>query len=105
MPKVFISYSWDDDAHKTWVRDLAARLRQDGIETLLDQWHLVPGDQLPVFMETAVRESDFTLIICTSRYKDHSNSRMGGVGYEGGIITGEILTSQIPESSSHSLLG
>jgi hypothetical protein len=37
MPRVFISYSWDDEDHKRWVRDLAARLRTHGIETLLDQ--------------------------------------------------------------------
>jgi hypothetical protein len=92
MPKVFISYSWEDDAHKDWVRDLAARLRQDGIETLLDQWHLVPGDQLPRFMETSVRESDFALIICTPRYKQRSDSRTGGVGYEGDIMTGEVYS-------------
>jgi hypothetical protein len=90
MPKVFISYSWDDDAHKAWVRNLAARLRQEGIETLLDQWHLVPGDQLPRFMETSVRESDFALIVCTPRYKQRSDSRAGGVGYEGDIMTGEV---------------
>jgi hypothetical protein len=94
MPKVFVSYSWDDDDHKRWVRDLATRLRQDGIEALLDQWHLVPGDQLPAFMETSVRESDFALIICTPRYKERSDSRAGGVGYEGDIMTGELYNAR-----------
>ncbi|HXO40078.1 MAG TPA: toll/interleukin-1 receptor domain-containing protein [Thermoanaerobaculia bacterium] len=94
MPRVFISYSWDDEDHKRWVRDLAARLRTHGVETLLDQWHLVPGDQLPAFMETAIRESDFVLVICTPGYKVRSDSRAGGVGYEGDIITGEIYCSR-----------
>ena len=94
MPKVFVSYSWDDEEHKRWVRELAARLRGDGIETLLDHWHLVPGDQLPAFMESSVRESDFVLVICTPRYKDRSDARAGGVGYEGHIMTGEIYTSR-----------
>ncbi len=85
-----MSYSWDDDEHRLWVRDLAARLRGDGIETLLDQWHLVPGDRLPAFMETSVRECDFALIVCTPRYKQRSDSRAGGVGYEGDIMTGEV---------------
>jgi hypothetical protein len=92
MTKAFISYSWDDDAHKRWVRDLASRLRSDGADVTLDQWHLVPGDQLPAFMETAVRESDFVLIVCTARYKQRSDARSGGVGYEGDIISGQVLT-------------
>ncbi len=50
-PKAFISYSWDDDAHKSWVAELATRLRKDAVETILDQWHGVPGDQLPQFMD------------------------------------------------------
>jgi len=93
MPKAFISYSWDSDEHKSWVRVLATRLREDGVETTLDQWHLVPGDQLPAFMERSVRESDYVLIICTPRYKERSDARTGGVGYEGDIMTGEAITS------------
>lgn len=90
----FISYSWDSDQHREWVLALAVRLRSDGVETVLDQWHLVPGDQLPAFMEKAVRQSDFVLIVCTPRYKDRSERRVGGVGYEGDIITGEVLTAR-----------
>ena len=48
-------YSWDDDAHKEWVLQLATRLRRDGVEVTLDQWHLHPGDQLPAFMERAIQ--------------------------------------------------
>jgi len=92
MPSAFISYSWDSNEHKDWVHDLATRLRADGIETILDQWHTVPGDQLPKFMEMAVRESDYVLIICTLRYKQRSDRREGGVGYEGDVITGEVVT-------------
>jgi hypothetical protein len=56
--KVFVSYSWDD-GHRDWVRDLASRLRSDGVDAGLDRWKLAPGDQLPEFMERAVRENDF----------------------------------------------
>lgn len=94
VPKAFISYSWDDDAHRDWVRDFAARLRQDGVESVLDRWHVVPGDQLPAFMERSVRESDYVLIICTPRYKARSDAREGGVGYEGDIMTGEVMNTQ-----------
>jgi hypothetical protein len=94
MPTAFVSYSWDSDEHRNWVLALATQLRADGVETVLDQWHLVPGDQLPAFMEKAVRESDYVLIICTPRYKDRSERRLGGVGYEGDIITGQVLTTR-----------
>ncbi len=91
IPTAFISYSWDDEAHKTWVRDFAARLRRDGVKTILDRWHAVPGDQLPKFMEAAIRENDFVLIVCTPQYKMKLEGRGGGVGYEGDIIQGEVL--------------
>jgi hypothetical protein len=94
MTTAFISYSWDNDAHKAWARDLATRLRSSGIEVTLDQWHLVPGDQLPQFMESAVRNSEFVLVICTPRYKARSDNRTGGVGYEGDIMTAEVLTTR-----------
>jgi hypothetical protein len=93
MATAFISYSWDSEQHREWVLALATRLRGDGVETVLDQWHVVPGDQLPAFMEKAVRESDHVLIVCTPRYKERSERRVGGVGYEGDIITGEVLTT------------
>jgi TIR domain len=94
MTSAFMSYSWDSDAHKAWVRDVATRLRASGVEVTLDQWHLVPGDQLPQFMESAVRNSDFVLVICTPRYKARSDNRTGGVGYEGDIMTAEVLTTR-----------
>jgi hypothetical protein len=93
-PRTFISYSWDDDEHKTWVRDLATNLRKDGVDVTLDQWHVQPGDQLPSFMERAIRESDFVLIVCTPKYKIKSDKRSeggGGVAYEGDVIQGEVF--------------
>ncbi len=93
-PTAFMSYSWDNDAHTEWVRDLAARLRYDGVDVILDQWHTVPGDQLPEFMEEAIRENDYVLIVCTPNYRVKSDERKGGVGYEGDIITAELLTNR-----------
>ncbi len=78
-PKVFVSYSWDDDGHRDWVRGFASRLRSDGVDAELDRWKLSPGDQLPEFMERAVRENDAVLIVCTPRYKARADGRVGGV--------------------------
>jgi transcriptional regulator with XRE-family HTH domain len=93
-PTAFISYSWDDEAHKEWVRRFAAQLRADGVDARLDHWHAVPGDQLPEFMEREIRDSDFVVVVCTPGYRTKSETRVGGVGYEGGIMTAEVFTSQ-----------
>jgi len=94
MPTAFVSYSWDPEPHPTWVRGLSSRLRGDGVDTTLDQWHAVPGDNLPHFMERALRENDHVLVVCTPFYKVKSDARRGGVGYEGDIMTGEAFALQ-----------
>jgi ribosomal protein L36 len=94
MPTCFISYSWDSDKHKSWVKSLATKLRADGIETILDQWHLEYGEQLPHFMEKSISTNDYVLVICTPKYKEKSDARIGGVGYEGDIITAELLSDR-----------
>lgn len=90
-PKVFISYAWENDELKDWVKNLAIELRNSGIDAKLDQWEVVPGDQMPHFMEKSVRENDYVLLICTPKYKTKSENRIGGVGYEGDIMTAEVL--------------
>lgn len=90
-PKVFISYAWENEGLKSWVKRLATELRNDGVDAKLDQWEVVPGDQMPIFMEKSVRENNYVLLICTPKYKLKSEDRIGGVGYEGDIMTAEIL--------------
>ena len=77
---------------KTWVKSLATQLRMDGIDVILDQWEASLGDQLSSFMEGSIRDSDFVVVVCTPTYKDKSDQGMGGVGYEGSIMTGELVT-------------
>lgn len=93
-PSAFISYAWEPDHHKAWVKEFSARLRREGVEVTLDQWHAVPGDQLSAFMERSVRTNDFVVIVCTPEYKTKSDGRTGGVGYEGDVMTAEVMTSQ-----------
>ena len=92
-PSVFISYSWGNPKHQNWVREFAARLRSDGVEAVLDQWELEPGDQLTHFMERAIADNQYVLIICTPTYKRKSEAREGGVGYEDNIMTAEVMTT------------
>lgn len=92
IPKVFLSYSHDSQEHKKWVLDLATRLRQTGVDSIIDQWELKPGDDLPHFMEQHLANSDYVLMICTDTYVKKANSGIGGVGYEKMIITSDLLT-------------
>jgi predicted Rossmann-fold nucleotide-binding protein len=91
-PLAFVSYAHEGQSHSDWVRDLAARLREVGVDTRLDQWHLPPGGNLSNFMTSSVRESDFVLIVCTPKYAEKASADVGGVGFEGSIIAGSILT-------------
>lgn len=65
-PTVFVSYAWESEQHKTWVAALCERLARDGVGVVLDVWNTAPGDELPQFMESAVRDSDFVLLIIDS---------------------------------------
>lgn len=77
-PKVFISYTWEDDVKK-WIEVFVKKLEKEGIEVHIDQ-KLQLGDRLPQFMEK-ISSVDYVLIICTPTYKEKSDSRQGGVGY------------------------
>ena len=90
-PKVFISYSHDSPEHKRWVSELAARLRHNGIDAILDQWDLGPGDDITLFMESGLRDSDRVLVICTDTYVSKANAGEGGVGYERMIVTAQLI--------------
>ena len=68
-PKVFISYSHDSPEHKRWVSELAARLRHNGIDAILDQWDLGLGDDITRFMERGIVDADRVLVICTDQVR------------------------------------
>lgn len=91
IPKAFISYSHDSLEHKKWVLDLATRLRNNGVESIIDQWSLGPGDDLPHFMEQNMSAADRVLMVCTETYVKKANSGSGGVGYEKMIVTADLL--------------
>lgn len=91
-PHVFISYSWEDEEHKKWVKEFTDRLIDDGVDADLDQYDLQLGDRLPQFMEKEISQADYVLIICTPTYKKKADGRVGGVGYEGHIISGELFS-------------
>jgi hypothetical protein len=89
-PKVFISYSWDNEDHKNWVLNLAKRLRENGVDAIIDRYELKPGKNMMVFMEQSIEVSDKVLIVFTENYKLKADKRAGGVGYEYSILNADL---------------
>jgi hypothetical protein len=93
-PIVFISYSWDDEPHKEWVLNLANKLCSDGIDVILDRFHLTPGKNLPHFVEQSIERAERIIIIFTQNYKLKADKRTGGVGYEYSILNADLYSNQ-----------
>ncbi|WBT04914.1 TIR domain-containing protein [Brevundimonas vesicularis] len=90
--RAFISYSWSSPTHEAWVINLATRLREDGVDVILDKWDLKPGHDAYQFMESMVTDKTVTkvIMICDKTYVEKADNRSGGVGTESQIISPEI---------------
>lgn len=91
IPTVFISYSWDDESHRKWVKKLADDLRTKyNVCSLIDQYNPA-GANIVEFMKRGMRVADRVLMIGTPVYKQRSETGIGTGGkYEEVIITTEI---------------
>lgn len=88
---VFISYSWDNDDHKSWVLRFSNALVEYGIYVLLDQY-LTPGYSLTLFMNRGIERADKVIIVGTPTYKQKSqNYTSGGAVYEDSIIQSSLM--------------
>lgn len=92
QPKIFVSYRWTSPDHEHWVLKLATSLRGDGIDVILDKWHLHEGQDTLVFMEQMVSDPSVVkvLLICDQAYVERANSREGGVGTEAQIVSASV---------------
>ena len=87
-PVVFISYSWDSEEHKAWVKKLSDDLRSKyAVYTLLDRYNR-GGFDLITFMTKAVERADRVLLIGTPDYRKKSEEYDGGgAKYEDQLIS------------------
>ncbi|MDR3702328.1 MAG: toll/interleukin-1 receptor domain-containing protein [Candidatus Sulfopaludibacter sp.] len=90
-PRAFVSYSHDSPLHKGWVLKLASDLRSNGVDAVLDQWDLSPGDDIAVFMERGLKNAQRVIVVCSKEYVERANNGKGGVGYEKMIVTAELI--------------
>ena len=91
-PKVFVSYAWTNDEYTSRVAYFVKRLRNDGIDTLFDQFDLQSGNSLNNFMEKCVSDPSVThvLMLLNPAYKEKADKRSGGAGRETQIISEEV---------------
>lgn len=93
-PRVFISYTGDDPDNRKWVKNLACRLRENGVDARIDIFHLKPGQDLPQWMTNELNMADKVLLICDKYYVKKADSRSGGVGWETMIIQGDMMSNE-----------
>ncbi len=91
MPKVFISYSHDSDAHSLRVLDLSNRLRDGGIDCEIDQYNPAPEQGWPRWMMQGIQQADYVLLVCTETYRkrlelEEEKGKGLGVKWEGSLI-------------------
>ncbi len=90
-PSVFISYSYDEEAHKAFVVKVAEDLGIGRVGVVLDRWDLELGEDIAQFMEQGISRADFFLAMCTPKYAQRFDSRDGGAGQEGAMISASVL--------------
>jgi len=91
-PKAFISYSRTEADHIKWVVELAEELVENGVDVVLDEWHLQEGQDLYAFMEQAVTdpEMDKVIVVSDQEYARKADEREGGVGTETQAISQDL---------------
>jgi hypothetical protein len=95
-PKVFISYAWTSPEHIAWVVALASELTENGVDVVLDKWHLREGHDADAFMEGMVTDPSVTkvVMVCDEVYAAKANKRAGGVGTEAQIISPKLYAQK-----------
>ena len=93
MKTVFISYL-QSEANTEKIDRLIQLLEESNIHVIIDERDLNIGDDLPLFMEKNLVESDFIIVILTSGYKRRADDRQGGVGYEASIMAASLSKNE-----------
>ena len=65
-PRVFISYAQESGSHSAWVLALAHRLRQDGVDAVIDRYFPWVEKGWRPWMTAQIEQSDCCLLY-TSR--------------------------------------
>ncbi len=94
--RVFVSYAWEDDEYRSWVRRLAGTLRRDGVDARIDAWHRQTGQDFASFMNAEVRNADRVLVLGSPDYRRKVHAfeegrSTSGVGWEAMLLTAQMF--------------
>lgn len=98
--RVFISYSHDSEDHKRRVLQLADRLREDGVDALLDAYEEAPAEGWPRWTMRGLEEADWVLLVCSEEYERRfRGAQRPGIGmgakWEGAIVTQALYDAEL----------
>lgn len=103
-PRVFITYSHDDERHRELVREFATFLRADvGIDVRLDRWADDGRRDWSLWAIEQLAEADFVLVIASPDYKRRAEGtevpHLGrGAQFEAAMIR-DNLTQDLPRAT------
>ncbi|WP_410593672.1 SEFIR domain-containing protein [Amycolatopsis sp. lyj-23] len=103
-PRVFITYSHDNDQHRELVRTFATFLRTDvGLDVRLDQWADDGRRDWSLWAIEQLAEADFVLVIASPDYKRRAEGteaphRGRGAQFESAMIRDNI-TQDLPKAT------
>lgn len=69
-PKVFISYSHQDEGYEKKVLSFANRLRSEGIDANIDLYEEAPKEGWPRWMENQILWADYVVVLASKSYYD-----------------------------------
>lgn len=100
-PRVFISYSHDSTEHEARVLSFANRLREYGVDAIIDQYSPAPPRGWPLWMDLEIQRATFVLLVCTGTYLCRVEHReepgMGrGVMWESALIYNHLYLAEPP---------
>lgn len=88
-PKVFISYSHQNEQYEKKILEFANHLRSEGIDANIDLYEEAPAEGWPRWMENQIKYSDFVLVVSSKSYYDKcylESNISKGISWEVNIV-------------------
>lgn len=93
--KVFISYAHESEQLSDAVLDFSNYLRNQGIDSEIDQYEEAPPEGWPKWMTRQVQDADYVIIVCSELFYRRANDNSGnddglGVKWETSLILQQL---------------
>lgn len=97
VPRVLISYSHDSPEHLEAVRGFAGRLRESGIDVVIDQYEPQPPNVgWPKWYQDQMQSADAIIVVCSRSFERSVIEESGrGVRWEGSLIYQELYGDRL----------